>query len=71
MSYKVPYDVQNMTDERLQYVIDNAQYYLDGYSRDCRYELNRRRKQAEAYEYEQIIAEWQITKQNELYDYFT
>jgi hypothetical protein len=71
MSYKVPYDVQNMTDERLQYVIDNAEYYLYGYSRDCRYELNRRRKIAEAYEYEQMIAEWQITKQNELYDYFT
>ncbi len=60
MGYKIPYDVQNMTDERLQYVIDNAEYYLDGYSHDCRRELNRRRKLAEAYEYEQIIAHWQI-----------
>ena len=70
MDYKIPYDVQNMTDERLQYVIDNAEYYLDGYSRDCRRELNRRRKLAEAYEYEQIMAEWQIQNQNELYEYF-
>ena len=67
---KIPYDVQNMSNERLQYVIDNAEYYLDGYSKDCKRELNRRRKIEEAYEYEQIMAQWQIENQKELYEYF-
>ena len=63
----IPYDVQNMSSEALEKVIANSDLYLDGYPRDCQRELNRR---LNAYEYEQIIAEWQIQNQNELYEYF-
>lgn len=67
---KIPYDVQNMSNDRLLYVINNAEYYLDGYSKDCKRELNRRHQIDQAYEYEQIMAEWQIENQKELYEYF-
>jgi hypothetical protein len=63
----IPYDVRNMSSEALEKVIANSDLYLDGYPRDCQIELNRR---LNAYEYEQIIAEWQIQNQNELYEYF-
>lgn len=62
----IPYDIRNMSSEDLEKVIANSDLYLDGYSRDCQRELDSRLNE---YEYEAIIAEWQVKTQNEIYSY--
>mgnify|MGYP000214376163 FL=1 len=62
----IPYDIRNMSSEDLEKVIANSDLYLDGYSRDCQRELERRLNE---YEHEAIIAEWQVKTQNEIYSY--